>query len=649
MAVHTELRPDDASLPLLLADAALRQSNANVTHLSGIITVDNGDGSETWIGGGGDSDDSNAGGVTPWVGDTVPPGRPIGLSAVTTSNHVLVSWDGTLEGGVPSDFDHISVYADNDGTVESWGDLNCAGTVLSQEYEPGTILEIYATAYDNAHDSQGNPSPNASEPSERIVFIVSMDEDMAQLNDAANEMSKKADDLSQKADSMADQITDINGTINGQKTKLKEFDQKLEGVISDNDTTVKSMSELKQTVSGISSKVEQTAQTADAALDKASKIDQTADGIRAEVAEKYQTKDGMSDYSTKSYVDQTASSAALGAIQNYKGEDGSGLATKSEIKASKDEITSTVSSTYQTKDGMRDYVKTSEIKQLNDKVVISFNNSQSVGGQNLLLDTSVPVTVTGSGEANQCFGGKALAVGALRNLSPGSYNIQFKFSSTVAGGTVSPQWANKPYGLGGVPKLDVTTEEQTYSESFYLTDNGYDTSKMQVCLNNVSGDVTIREMKLERGNNASAWSAAPEDSVNDLTNAVQNQADALGNTVDSDTFNKYRDDTDAKLDANGSDLDALNKTLNNEIRSREAYVEFGSDLENPYMRMGTDGNASSLYLTNTELDFMQGNARVAWLSNQRLVVDNSTVNNSLAIGDFVFRYRSNGHLTLQHI
>ena len=648
MAVHTELRPDDASLPLLLADAALRQSNANVTRLSGVITVDNGDGSETWIGGGGDSDDANAGGVTPWVGDTVPPGRPIGLSAVTTSNRVLVSWDGTLEGGVPADFDHISVYADNEGNVESWGDLNCAGTVLSQKYEPGTILEIYAIAYDNAHDSQGNPSPNASEPSERIVFIVSMDEDMAQLNNAANEMSKKADDLSQKADDMADQITDINGTINGQKTKLKEFDQKLEGVITDNDTTVKSMSELKQTVTGISSKVEQTTQTADAALKKASTIDQTADGIRAEVSEKYQTKDGMSSYAEKSYVDQTAESAAIGAIKDYKGEDGSGLATKGEIKASADEITSTVSSTYQTKDGMRDYVKTSEIKQLDDKVIFAFRNSQSVGGQNLLLATSVPVTVTGSGAANQCVSDKELAVGAMRKLSPGSYNIQFKFSSTVAGGTVYPQWSAKPWGMDA-GKMDVTTEEQTYSESFYLTDNDYDTSKIQVRLDNVSGDVTISEMKLERGNNASAWTAAPEDAVNDLTNAVQNQADALGNTVDSDTFNKYTSDTDAKLNENSDGLSDLNDKVNGEIRSREAYVEFGSDLENPYMRMGTDGNASSLYLTNTELDFMQGNARVAWLSNQRLVVNNSTVNNSLTIGNFVFRYRSNGHLTLQHI
>ena len=56
--------------------------------------------------------------------------------------------------------------------------------------------------------------------------------------------------------------------------------------------------------------------------------------------------------STRSYVDQTAKSVALGVVQSYKGSDGSGLATKSDITAAKDSITSSVSSTYATKTGV---------------------------------------------------------------------------------------------------------------------------------------------------------------------------------------------------------------------------------------------------------------------------------------------------------
>ena len=56
--------------------------------------------------------------------------------------------------------------------------------------------------------------------------------------------------------------------------------------------------------------------------------------------------------STRSYVDQTSQKVALGVVQNYQGSDGSGLATKSDITAARDSITSSVSSTYATKTGV---------------------------------------------------------------------------------------------------------------------------------------------------------------------------------------------------------------------------------------------------------------------------------------------------------
>ena len=357
------------------------------------------------------------------------------------------------------------------------------------------------------------------------------------------------------------------------------------------------------------------------------------------------------DYSTKSYVDQTAKSVALGVVQNYKGSDGSGLATKSDITVAKDSITTTVSKTYQTKADMKNYATQSQLTQTNDKVTIAFQNSQSVGGQNLLLKTSVPTVVTGSGAANQIVAMHNLAAGNLSNLPAGMYNIQFKIKSDTAGGTARPQWNDNPWGMGdGVPNIDIGTSEQTYSKHVYVSNTNHPNVKgIAVRLDNAKGNVTIREMKLEPGNSMTPWTAAPEDTINDLTNTVQNQADALGKTVDSDTFNKYTSDTNNTLTHNKNDLDNLSDTVRNEIKYREAYIEFGTDLTNPYMDMGTAGNMAKLHLTNTELDFMQANAKVAWFSNQQLVVNNSTVNDSLTIGNFVFRYRSNGHLTLQHI
>ena len=381
MAIHTELRPDDASLALLLADAALRQSNANVTRISGILSVDNGDGSETWIGGN-VNPDSN-GGVTEWVGDTTVPGRPTGLSAVSAVNRVLVSWNGTLHDGVPADFDHISVFVVNDGTVESLGDLNCAGTILSKKYAEGTILEVYAVAYDAARDERGNYSPNMSEESDRITLVVEQDVDMGQLNNAAADMeqkadeaaakadkvrsdlqaevdkvSAKADDLSKTGDQLAGQITDIKGTVNGQRTQLTEFGQKLEGEITRGDTTVKSVSELKQTVTGLSSTVSQTTKTASDALSKATTVEQTANGLKATISKDYQTTvqaDGK--YSTKAELSATSDSLSSKITETTKTANGA-MDKASSVEQTASTLSSKLSETAKTLDSTVQTVNT---------------------------------------------------------------------------------------------------------------------------------------------------------------------------------------------------------------------------------------------------------------------------------------------------
>lgn len=75
--------------------------------------------------------------------------------------------------------------------------------------------------------------------------------------------------------------------------------------------------------------------------------------------------------STRSYVDQTAKSVALGVVQSYKGSDGSGLATKSDITAAKTSITSSVSSTYATKTGVTQEIS-SKITQNNSSLDVKF-------------------------------------------------------------------------------------------------------------------------------------------------------------------------------------------------------------------------------------------------------------------------------------
>jgi uncharacterized coiled-coil DUF342 family protein len=374
MASHSELRPDDAALPLLIASAALSKAESRLTVATGTVVADNADGTQTWIGSNG-SDDTN--GVIKWVGDLSAPGRPLGLSAACSMQCVVVSWDGTLENGVPSDFAYIEIFARREGDVDdvvSWGRLSSAGMLMSPRYDIGTVFDVYAIAYDDAHDSTGMLARNRSEQSDLITVAVEQDADMEQIDAAVEEMSKKADEAgakaeqvrkdmqsevdsvksdvskveaeaaqlkadaaklsqtvdanktaldksvaavdakaqaaSDKGDQLGAKITEVTSTVNGQASKLKELSTRIEGVASDNTATTQSVTELKQTVTGLDARVSQNTATANGAMSKATSVEQTANGIKADLSENYTTT-AKSDEKYSTKTELTATADGL--------------------------------------------------------------------------------------------------------------------------------------------------------------------------------------------------------------------------------------------------------------------------------------------------------------------------------------------------
>ena len=130
-------------------------------------------------------------------------------------------------------------------------------------------------------------------------------------------------------------------------------------------------SEAKRTAEGNAETIKQVGTTADDALSKATTVETNFAGFKTEVSETYQTKADMSSYGTKSYIDETSKSVALGVVQDYKGADGSGLATKTDISVSRTEITSEVSGRYATKDGVSEEIS-SKITQNNSSWELKF-------------------------------------------------------------------------------------------------------------------------------------------------------------------------------------------------------------------------------------------------------------------------------------
>lgn len=273
MASHSELRPDDSALPLLIASAALSKAESRLTVATGTVVADNADGTQTWIGSNG-SDDTN--GVIKWVGDLSAPGRPLGLSAACSMQCVVVSWDGTLENGVPSDFAYIEVFARREGSVDdvvSWGRLSSAGMLMSPRYDIGTVFDVYAIAYDDAHDSTGMLARNQSEQSDLITVAVEQDADMEQIDAAVEEMSKKADEAGAKAEQVR---KDLQSEVDSVKADAEKLSQTVE----------KNKTDLEQSVNDVNSSLTAKLDSATADLDKSvQEVDSKADAAKAAAAE----------------------------------------------------------------------------------------------------------------------------------------------------------------------------------------------------------------------------------------------------------------------------------------------------------------------------------------------------------------------------
>lgn len=495
MVRRSELLPDERILPLSLAVKAMIGVESLRTRPSGMVSFDNADGTKTIIGGSGtDQIATNA-------GDTQAPSRPTGLSATSTMQVALVHWGGTLEYGMVDDFDHIEIFAQPDGgDVLDIGCMRTAGELATGRLPVGSVVELWAVAADNAHDLQGNPSPNMSDESDHLVVTIDEPVDQNQIRETAEKLQKAADDaaakadeaikhgeqirqdaqagiddarkqaqaagdkadkvrsdlqaevdankqatdaaiakvdakadkaqndlesqttalkssiaavdakadqvkaaggkLSQKVDAdkaaldksiadvdakaqaasdkgdrLAGQISDVTTTVNGHTTKLGELSTRIEGVASDGQVTVKSLTSLQQTVTGLSSTVTQNTKTASDAMSKASQVEQTANSISANLSKNYTTTaDADEKYAAKTELKATADGLQANITRSQQTADGA-VTAANKAQATADGFGATLSKDYQTaKASDEKYSTKAELKATSDGLSSSLSS-----------------------------------------------------------------------------------------------------------------------------------------------------------------------------------------------------------------------------------------------------------------------------------
>lgn len=431
---------------------------------------------------------------------------------------------------------------------------------------------------------------------------------------AANTAASKAQSTANTAVNNAATAKDAADAAQSSANKAQGDVDKLKIDIPE---TYATKSSLTQTAESITANVESVKTTANSAVTAASKAQQTADGISANLTKNYQTK-SQSDviYATKaslkatsdsisaevtkaqgtadgavtaaSKAQQTADAVTLNLSKNYntKAQNDALYATQTSLKATSDSLSANITANAKTAQSAVDKATSLEANLNGFKTTVSetyttktdFNNL-TISGRNLLLKTSVPTIVTGNGAANQCVAYYSLAVGSLKNLPVGMYHMQFKIKSDTAGGTAYAQWGAEPWGLGSIIKVNIGTTEQTYSVDYYITDNNYPNAKqMSVRLDNAKGNVTIREMKLEKGTKPTDWSPAPEDlqpagdyatnsSLTQTANSIKAQVSEVAKTASgamgkASSVEQTASTLSSKLSETAKTLDSTVQTVN---------------------------------------------------------------------------------------
>lgn len=193
-----------------VAANAAQAARETTTRTSGVISVDNSDGTKTILGSGN--------GVALNVGDTTAPSKPVGLAAASQNGSIVAYWSGSLEEEKPADFYCVSLYAEKDGTPVKMGELTAAGSCIISGLTVGEVYKVYATAEDNTCNYDGSPAHNVSAKSNPVMVEVlgggtGGGADIDRLKALAEQAAKEAKEAKATATTAKEAVDDMQNTF----------------------------------------------------------------------------------------------------------------------------------------------------------------------------------------------------------------------------------------------------------------------------------------------------------------------------------------------------------------------------------------------------------------------------------------------------
>ena len=351
--------------------------------------------------------------------------------------------------------------------------------------------------------------------------------------------------------------------------------------------------------------------------------------------------------------------------------------TKAELKATSDSITASVS----------------EVKTITDSNKSRLDNFR-VGGRNLVLGTGVAKSLIGKGGTNETgafynLAKSVVGLGLYGNSVVETYEFSIDTEPTSGASLIGKFGENLYWDY--CYSIPLTSDHVgVFTKVTKVTALDYDSSKDAeiICwrLDNYTGTVTIRNVKLEFGTTATDWSPAPEDlaTTNDVEAAKtysESQlkilsdnistlvTDAAGKSMMKQTSSGWTFDMSKiqnGIDANANEIESVSGNLSNaektindinenvkKLLDTSAYISIGQDDNgNPRLELGRKDSPFRVAISNTSIDFLEGTDKIAYISNKQLYIYSSVVTDELKIGDstgYIWKRRANNHLGLRYV
>lgn len=324
-------------------------------------------------------------------------------------------------------------------------------------------------------------------------------------------------------------------------------------------------------------------------------------------------------------------------------------------------------------------------------------NAIQVGGRNLIRDThktAVTYSYPTSGYADY------LSVPTTTPLNGDTYTLSFWAKSTVDKDKIdvyfyNPSDVTSLNGSQGQHSTAATDGHCTFTLSTVLTKYWvtYTIPKNSNSTKNVviprlwsgsgKGEVTVQWEKVEEGNKATDWSPAPEDS-DDVIDFIQNSSNEANTKADNAniiaseskklvneiiakismlvigengktlweqtdegwSFNFY--DVSKNLNDVSNDLMQYKPSIDafNTIQPYIRYTTIFNDSDKliPCIELGSSDSIFKIRITNEEIQFMEGDTKVAYINNNSLHTETAIINDSLRIGNLSIIKRASGNV-----